>query len=117
MSGFGLVGHALGIARESHTGLEIEIQNLPLLQGALELAEESEAGGLKSNRKHFSPLVECRGAIDPARLTLVYDPQTSGGLLLSLPEDRAESLLLELKDARRIGRVTAEDRGKIILLA
>jgi selenide,water dikinase len=117
ITGFGLMGHALGLARESKAGLEIEIQTLPLLEGALELAEESESGGLKSNRKHFSPKVESRGAIDPARLTLVYDPQTSGGLLLSLPEDRAESLLLELKDARRIGRVTADEPGKIILLA
>ena len=55
--------------------------------------------------------------MDPALLTLAYDPQTSGGLLLSVPEDRAEALLLELKDARRIGRVVATNRGRIVLRA
>jgi selenide,water dikinase len=117
ITGFGLAGHALGLARESRVGLEIEARTLPLLPGALELAEESQSGGLKANRKQFANLVENRGGIDSALLTLIYDPQTSGGLLLSLPPERAESLLLELRQARRIGRVTAADPGKIILLA
>jgi hypothetical protein len=48
---------------------------------------------------------------------MIYDPQTSGGLLLSLPKERADALLLELKDAKRIGRVTAASPGRILLLA
>ena len=117
ITGFGLAGHALGLARESHAGLEIDARALPLLPGALELASENQAGGLKANRKQFSSLMTIPETIDPALLTLVFDPQTSGGLLLSLPEDRAESFLLELKNARAIGRVTSAEPGKITLLA
>lgn len=117
ITGFGLVGHALGLARESRVGIEIDLAGLPLLEGALELAEENQAGGLKSNRKQYAALVEIPGASDPARVTLVFDPQTSGGLLLSLPADRAEGLLLELRDARVIGRASAANPGKITLIA
>ena len=117
ITGFGLIGHALGLARESKVGLQIEVRSLPLLPGALELAESSQSAGLKANRKQFAGLVDHRGAMAPAPLTMVYDPQTSGGLLLSLPPERAELLLLELKDAREIGRVTAANPGRILLLA
>jgi selenide, water dikinase len=117
ITGFGLIGHALGLARESRVTLEIEAQALPLLPGALTLAEDSQSGGLKANRRQFAEKVDQEGHIDPALVTLAYDPQTSGGLLLSLPEDRAEALLLELKDARRIGRVVATSPGRIILRA
>ena len=117
ITGFGLIGHASGLARESGVGLEIDLSALPLLPGALELAEENQAGGLKSNRKQYSPLVQIAASADPARVTLVFDPQTSGGLLISLPADRAEGLLIELPEARNIGRVTASNPGKITLLA
>ena len=117
ITGFGLVGHSAGLARESRVGLEIEVRSLPVLPGALELAADNQSAGLKANHRQFADLVERVEEIDAARLTLVYDPQTSGGLLLSLPPDRAEALLLELKDARRIGRVTASNPGKIHLLA
>lgn len=117
ITGFGLIGHALGIARESRAGLEIDLASLPLLPGALELAPDNQAGGLKANRKQFADRVESRGVPDPALHTLVYDPQTSGGLLLCLAPDRADALLLELKEGRKIGRVTEANPGKIILLA
>lgn len=117
ITGFGLIGHALGIARESRVGLEVDLTALPLLPGALELTAENQAGGLKANRKQFADRVETRGEPDAARHTLVYDPQTSGGLLLCLAPDRADALLLELKDARKIGRVRAANPGKILLLA
>jgi selenide,water dikinase len=117
ITGFGLAGHALGMARESAVGFEIHAGALPLLPGARELAPSNQAGGLKSNRTQFGPRVEVADGVDPALEILFYDPQTSGGLLLSLPEDRAQSLLLELKDARQIGRVTPTDPGRIHLLA
>jgi selenide,water dikinase len=117
ITGFGLAGHAQRLARESGQGLEIELSALPVLEGALELAADHQSGGLRANQKQFSSEVIESGTADPARRTLFYDPQTSGGLLLSLPPDRAEGFLLELKDARRIGRVTASNQGKILLLA
>ncbi len=117
ITGFGLIGHALGLARESRAGLEIEVPSLPLLHGALELAENNQSAGLKANQRQFSALVDHRGTVPGDLLTLVYDPQTSGGLLLSVPPDRADALLLELEVARRIGRVTATNPGRILLLA
>ena len=117
ITGFGLVGHGLGIARESGVGLEIEAGALPLLPGARDLAEDSQSAGLKANRRQFAEKVDLDGGVDPALVTLAYDPQTSGGLLLSLPEDRAHGLLLELKEARRIGRVMATNPGRMVLRA
>lgn len=117
ITGFGLVGHALGLARESGVGLEIEARSLPLLPGARELAEQSQSGGLKANRRQFADKVELGGGTDPALVTLAYDPQTSGGLLLSVPEDRADALLQEAEFGWRIGRVTAVNPGRIVLRA
>lgn len=117
ITGFGLLGHALGLARESRLGLEIVVSDLPLLRGARELAESSKSAGLKANEKQFAPLVDLKGAIPPDLLTLAYDPQTSGGLLLCLPEDRADALLVELEEAKRVGRITQGPPGRISLLA
>ncbi len=117
ITGFGLLGHALGLAREGGVGLEIEAGALPLLPDVLRLAEASQSGGLKANRRQFSEKVDQDGGMDPALVTLAYDPQTSGGLLLSVPEDRAPALLLELKEARGIGRVVATNPGRIVLRA
>ena len=117
ITGFGLLGHALGLARESAVGLEIEASALPLLPGARSLAEDNQSAGLKANRRQFSQMVDQEGEVDPTLAILAYDPQTSGGLLLSVPEDRAPALLQELKDARRIGRVVATTPGRIALRA
>ena len=117
ITGFGFVGHALGLARESRVGLEIDVSTLPIFPEALILAEDHQSRGLRSNRAQFAARVLSPVDVEPARVTLLFDPQTSGGLLLSLPPDRAEALLLELKDARAIGRVTAAEPGKIALLA
>ena len=72
---------------------------------------------LKANRRQFAEKVDEDSGMDPDLVTLAYDPQTSGGLLLSVPADRVEALLLELNDARRIGRVVATNPGRITLRA
>ena len=105
VTGFGLVGHALNLARQSGVSLELELAALPLLPGALELAPRFEPGGLKSNRRQFEPLVADHAPPDPVLRTLLYDPQTSGGLLLPVSAPRAAALLAELPGAARIGRV------------
>jgi selenide,water dikinase len=104
VSGFGLAGHALKLARESGLTLEIRSSELPLLPGTLELAGEHQAGGLNANRRSFDPLIEYRGDPGAALRTLLHDPQTSGGLLLLVPEERVEPLLSEVAGARAIGR-------------
>jgi selenide,water dikinase len=70
-------------------------------------------GGLNNNREFASCSVETAGFIDPALLQLLYDPQTSGGLLISLPESDAARLIEELPQARRIGRVIPRDNKSV----
>jgi selenide,water dikinase len=107
VTGFGLVGHAAALARESRLTLEIRSAELPLLPGALELAERHQAGGLTANRRAFEPQVSYHGAIDEKQRALLFDPQTSGGLLLLVPEAAVSALIAELPGAREIGRADA----------
>lgn len=103
VTGFGLAGHAAALARESRQTLEIECAALPLLPGALDLVSRFQAAGLKANRLAFSPLVELKG--DPgALLSLFFDPQTSGGLLVLVPEEQAEAFVGDVEGSRAIGR-------------
>ncbi len=110
VTGFGLLGHAAGIARESRLTLEIDAAALPILPGARELAERFQAGGLRANRSVFSPLVEWRGEPGAPLSALLFDPQTSGGLLLLVPEPALSALVAELPGAAVIGR--AHPRGE-----
>ncbi len=115
MTGFGLVGHAAAIARESGLTLEIELGALPLLPGALELAGEHQASGLRANRAEFEPRVEYGGRAERARLALLYDPQTSGGLLVLVPEPEADALTAALEGAQVIGRARSAGPRPIVV--
>ena len=117
ITGFGLVGHALGIARESRVGLKINTRALPLLPDALLLSEKNQSRGLKANQAEFGLRVDVSPEISRELISVVYDPQTSGGLLLCLPAERADALLLELKEARAVGAVVDSNHGRLRLLA
>ena len=116
ITGFGLVGHARAVARESRLTLEIEAAALPLLPGARDLALSFQAGGLKANRRQFEPDVEYRADPGDAWKALLYDPQTSGGLLLLVPPQEAEAALADLKDAWRIGRAHPPGAKPIVIV-
>jgi selenide,water dikinase len=110
VTGFGLIGHAREMARASGVTLEIEPAAVPLLPGAIDaVLAGAIPGGLNNNREFASRGVEVAAPIDPALLELLYDPQTSGGLLISLPESDAACLIEELAGATRIGRVLLRD--------
>ena len=115
ITGFGLVGHALGLARQSQVTLEIRADDLPLLPEALALASSHQPGGLKANRQAYAGRVRAERTLDPAREALLYDPQTSGGLLLSVPEAALAALLAELPQARAIGRVLPPQESPLLL--
>jgi selenide,water dikinase len=117
VSGFGLVGHATAIARESRLTLEIEMKTLPLLPGALELAERHQAAGLEANRQAFEPGVEYGGRAEQARKTLLYDPQTSGGLLLLVPEAELQPFVARVEGARVIGRARSAGPRPLLVRA
>ncbi len=97
ITGFGLVGHAAEMAGKSGVRLRIAVEAVPFLSGALEYAELGFVpGGIGRNRDHFSTPGP-HAVVLPAGLRrslddLLHDPQTSGGLLLSLPAERAAAL-------------------------
>lgn len=117
ITGFGLAGHALGIARQSGLTLEIRADALPLLPSARELASTFQPSGLKANRAQFGPQVRFADAVSDASLqALVFDPQTSGGLLLLVPAANQDAVLSELPQARVIGVARhAADHAMVVL--
>jgi selenide,water dikinase len=116
VTGFGLAGHAREMALASGVTLEIEPARLRFLDGALDYARSGAlSGGLKNNRDFAECVVRVETDLSPEVEHLIYDPQTSGGLLISLPEADAASFERELDSAYRIGRVV-ERREKPIYL-
>jgi selenide,water dikinase len=84
VTGFGLIGHATEMARAGQVEVAIDVEAVPLLDGALDLVERNTPGGGRTNQDHFGGGVEAAAGLDPRRLQLLYDPQTSGGLLVAL---------------------------------
>jgi len=116
VTGFGLIGHAREMARASRVTLAIEAGSVRFLPGALEYARRGAIpGGLKNNREFASCDVERAVEISEAVESLLYDPQTSGGLLISLPAADAAALEGGFAGAYIIGRAI-EWTGKAIRL-
>jgi selenide,water dikinase len=119
VTGFGLMGHGREMAMASGVVLEIETNLVPCLDGALEaIALGAVPAGLISNREYAECVVSIDGAIDENLRTLMYDPQTSGGLLVSVASEQADALTQALQDeqipARLIGRVIAGKPGIVL---
>ena len=99
VTGFGLIGHATEMARASGCLIEIEAGAVPLLDGALDLVDRNTPGGGRTNASHFGPGVTSMGGVarvDPRRLQLFYDPQTSGGLLAAVAPEHAAAAMAAL---------------------
>lgn len=102
VTGFGLFGHAREMAIGSKVTLEIDSKLVRFLDGAIDYAKQGAfSGGLHNNRDFISSCVEGSSAYDD----LFYDPQTSGGLLISMPEKDALELERRFPTAYRIGQV------------
>jgi selenide,water dikinase len=99
VTGFGLLGHASEVANASGVTLVIEAARVPLFDGVLPLVAGNRAGGMLNNRKHFGGLVEVGAGVGDALADLLYDPQTSGGLLAFIAADRADAALRALREA------------------
>ncbi|MEE8350073.1 MAG: selenide, water dikinase SelD [Acidobacteriota bacterium] len=103
VTGFGLLGHAWEMATASGVTLVFQAASLPVMEGAEELASQGMLpGGIESNRKYVGEDVAWRDTAD-FHQQIMLDPQTSGGLLISLPEKEAESLSAELRAAGVLG--------------
>ena len=109
ITGFGLLGHASEMAAASGRSLEIEAASMPFLDGARELVKGNIPGGGRTNRKHFGTRIEIDPAVPDDVADLLFDPQTSGGLLIAVASgavDRAERAFASAGvRAHRIGRV------------
>ncbi len=108
VTGFGLLGHAHEMASRSGVRIELRAETLPALEGARELARDGVVtGGDRRNRDFAGPYVE--STADATAEALAYDPQTAGGLLVTLPADKAAVLIATFAAAglplHRVGRV------------
>jgi selenide,water dikinase len=98
VTGFGLAGHGLGMARASGVTLRVSLGRLPVYPHALELlAQGVKTRGAVANRATYEASVRLAGGAPAATAELVYDPQTSGGLLIALPPAAAETLVAALR--------------------
>ena len=110
ITGFGLLGHALEMARASGTRFVLDADAIPALPGALELAGAGvETGGAAHNRRFVTADLTVSNVVPPERVTLAHDPQTSGGLLAAVAatdvDDTVRALNAAGVQAWRIGRV------------
>jgi selenide,water dikinase len=100
VTGFGLLGHAREMATASNVSLRIQAARVPLLEGALQCVRAGMVpGGLKANRNFAEGCVEYADDVPEDIRTLLYDPQTAGGLLIAVAAPDAERLLSQLRGA------------------
>lgn len=100
VTGFGLAGHALNVARNSGVGLRVRWHDLPIHGVFFDLVETGVTTGCTgANRHHAEPFYDDRLGLEPPQEELLFDPQTSGGLLLAAPADRAADLRAALVHA------------------
>ncbi len=112
VTGFSLLGHAEEMARGSGVRIVIDAPNVPALPGALEYVRQGHVtGGGNRNRRGLEGKIEFASPLSEDLEHLLFDPQTSGGLLIALPADRADALATALERdgllAARVGRVEA----------
>jgi selenide, water dikinase len=125
ITGFGLIGHASEMAAASGVTIAIEAESVPLFDGVLSIAVENRSGGMGSNREHFASGVQggrsaSAAAVDDRLESLLYDPQTSGGLLIAVDKSAVDALETALERAGagkwRIGRVEPKAPGARVIV-
>jgi len=99
ITGFGLAGHASEMAAASNVTISIDVNALPIIPGVLEIASQNKSGGLQTNKDHFLPGVEFSREVSDDRRELLFDPQTSGGLFLSVDASSADGVFASLRKA------------------
>lgn len=123
VTGFGLLGHLRGMAAGSGVDVTLSVGAVPVLPAAWDLASAGAVpGGTLNNLAHVADHVTFAPGVSHVAQLVLADAQTSGGLLISLPEDRVDAVLAGLRErgvsgAARIGRVTAKGKGRITVEA
>ena len=122
ITGFGLLGHAMEMAIASNVGIAIQPQSVPIFPEAEEYVTMGMVpGGTGRNREFCSCRVEIHGDISNEKMDILYDAQTSGGLLISLEGEKVQRFLEQLhakgvQPAAMIGEVREDPKGRIVLL-
>lgn len=112
VTGYSLLGHGLEMANASNVSLKLEFENIPFISCARKYAEQGcFAGGAFDNKSHFESQVKFADSVDEANQMLLFDPQTSGGLLLGVPQEKLDSFIARANETNQpvwvIGRVEA----------
>jgi len=121
ITGFGLIGHLYEVAKASNVTIEMQADSVKILKGARDHAEMGLIpAGMYKNKKYVGDQVEVSSTVETVIEDLLHDPQTSGGLLISLPADQAEILMEIYKDSLKtdysiIGRVLTEGEKSILV--
>lgn len=121
ITGFGLIGHAYEMAKGSEVSLEIYTDKVPVIKGAKDLANMGIIpAGMYSNKKHIEKEVKVLENVEEVTQDLLYDPQTSGGLLVAIAEEDAEKALEKLSETIEsgfsvVGRVLSKGEYSIYL--
>lgn len=119
ITGFGVIGHGSEMAAASGVTLGIESARVPLLPGARELTRGNRSGGMLSNEEYFSARVRVEAGVDKDLLALLYDPQTSGGLLVAVAPAAADAAEAAIRasgaTAMRIGAVLSASDTRILV--
>lgn len=121
ITGFGLLGHALEMAIGSDVAIAITANSVPIFPEAEEYASMGMVpGGTGRNREFASCRIEMAGTISEVKMDILYDAQTSGGLLISVEGEKAQSLLEHLhskgvRQAAMVGEVREEPKGRIVV--
>ena len=106
ITGFGFLGHAFEMAKGSKVTFDIESRSVPLLPDVLDLIEQKMlTRGDRNNRHYVGETISFAETVSKEMQSALFDPQTAGGLLISVREDLAESLLNKVEGAKVVGRV------------
>jgi selenide,water dikinase len=115
VTGFGLIGHSTEMATASGVTVVIDAARVPLFDGVIALVGANRSGGLASNREHFEAGVQVDPGVNPDVLSLLFDPQTSGGLLIAAASESADGMAAAMERggvrASRIGETRASVPG------
>ena len=120
-TGFGLLGHACQVAQNSQVGINIALASVPIFPEAKEFAKRGFCpAGLQRNREFYSTAIEISNDVPGHLQNILFDPQTSGGLLISLTAEAAELLVNRLREARVqeaaiIGEVVRKPAGGVLV--
>ncbi len=119
VTGFGFLGHLTQLLKNSRVGAVVNSAAVPLFNNVVEcLGKGLRPGGLERNREYYSPAVKIESGVPEHIVDILYDPQTSGGLLISLAGEKAEGLLDKLGragivGAAIVGEITAGPAGVV----